>query len=158
MFAILDNFTGFGQTLHFFCLVDCNITSLVSSLAQGACVNLVAELVCRTKLNVLGQRVQASVSLIPIECETVPGNVLSWWALLAFILLRVDFVHSTVPDDFTAGQKTVFESFRILEHILQGIKWVTLTAFEWISNQNVSDALGINKNIRNAFWYAKDCF
>ena len=103
---------------------------MVSSLAQGACVNLVAELVCRTKLNVLGQRVQASVSLIPIECETVPGDVLSRRTLLAFILLRVDFVHVTVPDDFTAGQKTVFESFRILEHALQGIKCVTLAAFE----------------------------
>jgi hypothetical protein len=122
MFAILYNFICFGQTLHFFCLVDCHITSLVSSLAQGAGVNLTAELVSRTKLNVFSQRVQASVSLIPIECEAVPGNVLSRRTLLAFILLRVDFVHFTVPDDFTAGQKTVFESFCILEHVLQGIQ------------------------------------
>lgn len=70
------------------------------------------------------------MSLIPIECETVPGDVLSRRTLLAFILLRVDFVHVTVPDDFTAGQNAVFESLSILEHVLQRIQRVTLTAFE----------------------------
>jgi hypothetical protein len=56
-----------------------------------------------------------------------------------------------VPDDFTAGQKTVFESFCILEHVLQGIQWVTLTAFEWIFIQNVSCALGVNHFVWQAF-------